>query len=260
MPPENRRLDLVTVPCLKDNYAYLVHDAASGTTAVVDVPEAAPIQAALDARGWTLTDILLTHHHHDHVGGVDALRKATGASVWGAAQDAARLPPLDRPVRPGRDEGFCGQTVQIIDVPGHTVGHIAYFFTDSRYLFSGDSLMALGCGRLFEGTADQMWDSLSKLAALPGDTLVCSGHEYTQSNAKFALSLGDVPSALAARSKKIDAARAADEPTVPVLLEVELATNPFLRAAAPGLKAALGLENESDANVFAHIRSLKDSF
>lgn len=253
-------LDLVTVPCLKDNYAYLVHDAASGATAVVDVPEAAPIEAALAARGWRLTDILLTHHHHDHVGGVDALRKATGAAVWGAAQDAARLPALDRPVRPGRDEGFAGQSVEIIDVPGHTIGHIAYFFAGAHYLFSGDSLMALGCGRLFEGTPDQMWDSLSRLAALPGDTLVCSGHEYTQSNARFALSLGDVPPALAERAEKIDDARAAGEATVPVRLDVERATNPFLRAADPGLRAALGLEKESDAKVFAHIRALKDSF
>lgn len=253
-------LDLVTVPCLKDNYAYLVHDAASGAAAVVDVPEAAPIRAALDARGWRLTDILLTHHHHDHIGGTEALRAATGAAVWGAAQDAARLPSLDRPVRPGRDEGFAGQTVQIIDVPGHTVGHIAYFFTEAHYLFSGDSLMALGCGRLFEGTADQMWDSLSRLSALPGDTLVCSGHEYTQNNAAFACSLGDVPPVLVERAQKIDAARAAGEPTVPVRLDLETATNPFLRVGDPALRAALGLQNDSDANVFARIRAMKDAF
>lgn len=253
-------LDLVTVPCLKDNYAYLVHDPASGATAVVDVPETGPVEAALEARGWQLTDILLTHHHHDHVGGVEALRQASGAVVWGAAQDAARLPALDRPVRPDRDEAFAGQTVRIIDVPGHTVGHIAYFFAAAHYLFSGDSLMALGCGRLFEGTPDQMWDSLSRLAALPGDTLVCSGHEYTQTNARFALSLGDVPPALAERAGKIEVARAAGEPTVPVRLDIERATNPFLRATDPGLRAALGLEKESDTNVFAYIRVLKDSF
>ncbi len=253
-------LDLVTVPCLTDNYAYLVHDAASGATAVVDAPEAAPIRAALTARGWRLTDILLTHHHHDHVGAVEDLRGDTGATVWGALQDAARLPPLDRPVRPGRDETFGGDTVRVFDVPGHTIGHIAYFFSTSRYLFSGDSLMALGCGRLFEGTPDQMWTSLSRLAALPGDTLVCSGHEYTQSNARFALSLGDAPPALADRAAQIDVARAAGKSTLPSRMDAEWATNPFLRAADAGMKAALGMKNESDARVFAHIRHLKDTF
>lgn len=253
-------LDLVTVPCLQDNYAYIIHDGASGATAVIDVPDAAPIRAALDARGWRLTDILLTHHHHDHVGGVADLRAATGATVWGAAQDAARLPTLDRPVRPGRDENFGGERVEVFDVPGHTVGHIAYFFGDSRYLFSGDSLMALGCGRLFEGTPDQMWDSLSRMAALPGDTLVCSGHEYTQANARFALSLDDVPQALVDRAAQIDVARAAGKATVPTRLDDERATNPFLRASDAGMKAALGMENDSDASVFAHIRRLKDSF
>jgi len=253
-------LQILTIPCLSDNYAYLAHDPATGATALVDVPEAAPIMVALAARGWRLTDILLTHHHHDHVAGVEALRSATGAAVWGAAQDAARLPPLDRPVRPGRDEGFAGQTVQIIDVPGHTVGHIAYFFTEARYLFSGDSLMALGCGRLFEGTPAQMWDSLRRLTALPDDTLVCSGHEYTQANAAFALSLGDVPPALAQRVEDIAAARAAGDPTVPVRLDVERATNPFLRADDPALRAALGLESGCNAKVFAHVRGLKDRF
>lgn len=253
-------LALVTVPCLQDNYAYLVHDPASRATAVIDVPEADPIRAALDARGWRLTDILLTHHHHDHIGGVADLRAATGAIVWGALQDAARLPPLDRPVRPGRDEAFGGDTIRVIDVPGHTIGHVAYFFTEAHYLFSGDSLMVLGCGRLFEGTPDQMWDSLSRLAALPGDTLVCSGHEYTQANARFARSLGDVPPALADRADEIDIARAAGKATVPARLDLEQATNPFLRAADARMKAALGMENESDASVFAHVRRLKDSF
>jgi len=253
-------LDLVTVPCLTDNYAYLVHDAASGATAVVDAPEAGPIRAVLAARSWRLTDILLTHHHHDHVGGVEALRAATGATVWGAAQDAARLPPLDRPVRPGQTESFAGQTVQILDVPGHTVGHIAYFFSEARYLFSGDSLMTLGCGRLFEGTPDQMWDSLTRLAALPGDTQVCSGHEYAQTNAAFARSLGDVPPALAERAAAIDTARAAGRPTVPVRLDEELATNPFLRVGEPTLRARLGMHNDSNINVFARLRALKDAF
>ncbi|PWR00850.1 hydroxyacylglutathione hydrolase [Meridianimarinicoccus roseus] len=253
-------LTLVTIACLSDNYAYLVHDAGSGATAVVDVPDAGPVQAALEERGWALTDILLTHHHHDHVGGVETLRAATGAAVWGAAQDAHRLPPLDRPVEPGRDERFGDDTVRVIDVPGHTVGHIAYFMAPSNLLFSGDSLMALGCGRLFEGTPEQMWGSLGAMADLPEDTIVCSGHEYTKANAAFALSLGDVPDALRRRAEEVTAARAKGLATVPTRLGLEKATNPFLRASDPALKAALGMENASDVDVFARTRALKDAF
>jgi hydroxyacylglutathione hydrolase len=253
-------LTLVTIACLSDNYAYLVHDAGSGATAVVDVPDAGPVQAALEERGWALTDILLTHHHHDHVGGVEALRAATGAAVWGAAQDAHRLPPLDRAVEPGRDERFGDDTVRVIDVPGHTVGHIAYFMAPSNLLFSGDSLMALGCGRLFEGTPEQMWGSLGAMMALPEDTIVCSGHEYTKANAAFALSLGDVPDALRRRAEEVTAARAKGLATVPTRLGLEKATNPFLRASDPALKAALGMENAPDVDVFARTRALKDAF
>jgi hydroxyacylglutathione hydrolase len=253
-------LTLVTVACLSDNYAYIVHDPASGETAVVDVPEVAPIRSALAARGWALTDILLTHHHHDHVGGVAELRDATGATVWGAAADAARLPPLDHPVTAGTPVVIAGESVEVLDVPGHTVGHIAYYFSTSGFLFSGDSLMALGCGRLFEGTPEQMWNSLSRMAALPDDVLVCSGHEYTKANAAFALSLGSTPKALQERAVEIDAARSKGLATVPSSLGLEKATNPFLRAADPDLRAALKMPNATDAEVFAHIRALKDAF
>ena len=181
--------EIVTIPCLKDNYAFLLHDPNTGATAVIDVPEAEPIQAALAARGWTLSNILITHHHWDHVDGVAALRAATGARVWGAAADAHRLPPLDQAVAEGDSVMIGGIAAHVIDVPGHTIGHIAFHVPQAQAVFTADSLMALGCGRLFEGTAAQMWDSLQKLAALPPETQVCSGHEYTAGNARFALTI-----------------------------------------------------------------------
>jgi hydroxyacylglutathione hydrolase len=258
--PSSTGPEVVTVPCLKDNYAYLLHDPATGATAVVDVPEAAPIEAALAARGWRLTDILITHHHHDHIGGVEALREATGARVVGAAADAGRLPPLDHAVAEG-DIVLVGDLEgRVIDVSGHTVGHVAFHFPEARAVFTADSLMALGCGRLFEGTAQQMWESLSKLAALPRDTLVCSGHEYTQSNARFALTIEPDNNALCARAEAVDAARAAGRPTVPSRLGEELDTNPFLRAGLSAVKTHLGMSHAADVEVFAEIRRRKDSF
>lgn len=253
-------LELETVPCLSDNYAYLVHDATSGATAVVDVPDARPILERLKVKGWTLTDILITHHHHDHIGGVDDLRKATGAVVWGAAADAVRLPALDRTVAANETVHLLGEEMIVLDVPGHTIGHIAFYFELSGLLFSADSLMALGCGRLFEGTPDQMWSSLQLLLALPDDVTVCSGHEYTQSNARFALSVDPHNENLQLRAQKIELDRNVGKATVPSRLGDEKATNPFLRASDPGLKAALGLQNAPDAEVFAQIRRMKDSF
>ncbi len=252
--------EIVTIPCLKDNYAFLLHDPATEATAVVDVPQAAPIVATLDARGWRLSDILITHHHWDHVDGVADLVAATGATVWGAAADAARLPPLDHALAEGDPVTIGGLTGAVIDVPGHTVGHIAYHFPQAGAVFTADSLMAGGCGRLFEGTAAQMWDSLSKLAALPPETLVCSGHEYTTGNMRFARSVDPVNSALMSRATAVDAARAEGRPTVPSTLALELATNPFLRAADPAIARQLDLTGADPATVFARIRSLKDAF
>ncbi len=253
-------LELVTIPCLADNYAFLLHDAESGQTACIDVPEAAPILAALDARGWALTDILLTHHHNDHIGGVAELRTRTGALVAGAAADAHRLPPLDLALSEGMSVPLGREFGQVIDVPGHTVGHIAFHFPESGVVFTGDSLMAMGCGRLFEGTPAQMWDSLSKLSALPPETLVCSGHEYTASNARFALSLEPDELAIKSRASAIEQARAKGQPTVPSRLSDELATNPFLRASNPRMKAAVGMDRAQDAAVFGEIRARKDRF
>lgn len=253
-------LDLVTIPCLSDNYAYLAHDPATGATLAVDVPEAGPIIAELDARGWTLSHVLLTHHHADHVQGLADLLAAHPAKAIGAAADAHRLPPLDIAVNAGDTIAIGDQTGHVIDVSGHTVGHIAVYFPDAAIVFTADSLMALGCGRLFEGTPDQMWQSLSRLAALPADTTVCSGHEYTQANAKFALTIDPDNRALISRSDAINAARAAGQPTVPSTLAQELATNPFLRPSDPAIRARLSLEDASDTLVFAEIRARKDRF
>lgn len=253
-------LTLVTIPCLADNYSFLLHDEATGETALIDAPETGPIMTALKTRGWKLSEIWLTHHHWDHVEGVADLVKATNAKVIGAKADAHRLPDLDRAYDDGDHFQFSGHDVQVMDVSGHTVGHIAFHVPDTGVVFTGDSLMALGCGRLFEGTPEQMWASLSRLAALPADTLVCSGHEYTASNAAFAATVEPDNQALKKRTEDIADLRVAGQPTVPSRLSDELATNPFLRAHLSGVKAALHKEAASDTEVFAEIRRRKDSF
>lgn len=253
-------LEIVTVPCLADNYAYIAHDAVTGATAVVDVPEAAPILTALSENDWKASHILITHHHDDHIAGVRALAAATGAKVVGAAADARRLPRLDIAVQEGDILKIGVSEGHVIEVPGHTLGHLAYHFPDSAAVFTADSLMALGCGRVFEGTMAQMWESLAKLASLPPGTRVFSGHEYTTANARFALTIEPDNAALRDRTERIAAMRAAGQPTVPALLEEELATNPFLRASRAEVKAAMGLAGASDAEVFAEIRNRKDRF
>jgi len=253
-------LEIVTIPCRTDNYAYLLRDSVKGETAVVDVPEAAPVLAALRERDWNLDLILITHHHADHVDGVEEVRKATGARVLGAAADEHRLPPLARALVEGDKVALGGSVAQVLDVSGHTVGHIAFHFPEDHAVFTADSLMALGCGRIFEGTPEMMWKSLSKLAALPPETMVYSGHEYTQSNARFALTIEPGNGALEARSARIDALRAKGLPTVPVSLREELDTNPFLRAARAEVKQAIGMPTASDVKVFAEIRARKDRF
>jgi len=253
-------LEIVTVPCLSDNYAYLAHDPATGATAVVDVPDPAPILNALSDRRWKASHILITHHHDDHIQGVGALAAATGARVIGAKADAHRLPPLDEAVAPGDTVRIGTSEGVVIDASGHTLGHVAYHFPDSQVAFTADSLMSCGCGRLFEGTAAMMWDSLSRLAALPPDTLICSGHEYTQSNIRFALSVDPSNPALLARAKAVEVARSQGRATVPTRLSEELATNPFLRAGQPALKASVGMPDAPDSAVFGELRARKDRF
>lgn len=246
-------LELVTLRCLKDNYAYLLH--GDEGTVLIDAPEAAPILRELAARGWTLSAILLTHHHADHVDGVAQIVRETGAMVIGAAADAHRLPPLDLRITPGEPLEVLGEPIQIIDVSGHTVGHVAFHFPQSGFAFTADSLMALGCGRLFEGTPAMMWDSLSRLNALPADTLICSGHDYCAGNGAFALSVDPDNQALRDR---LDAVQRREQPCAPATLALERETNPFLRVAA--LRARLGMDDAPDAEVFARLRALKDRF
>ncbi|MGX9351381.1 hydroxyacylglutathione hydrolase [Shimia sp. W99] len=251
---------IVTIPCLADNYAFLIHDPASGETALVDAPEPGPILDELAARGWTLSHVLLTHHHWDHVDGLPDILARHPAKVVGAAADAERLPPLDLALSEGDTVTIGGEAAQVIDVSGHTIGHIAFYFPDTGAVFTADSLMALGCGRLFEGSPEMMWDSLSKLAALPADTIVCSGHEYTTANGKFAITVDPENPALAARIKAVADARAKGIPTVPSTLAEELATNPFLRGHDPVVQRTVGMEGADPAAVFAEIRRRKDSF
>jgi hydroxyacylglutathione hydrolase len=253
-------LELLTIPCLTDNYAYLIHNSATGETALIDVPDDGPILAALADKGWTLHHILITHHHDDHIQGVPAMVAATGAKVTGATSDAHRLPPLDTAVAEGDTLTICGEACHIIDVSGHSIGHIAFHFPTSNLVFTADSLMALGCGRLFEGPPDMAYASLMKLAALPNDPLVCSGHEYTLGNARFAATLEQDNPALILRISDVTAKREQGLPTVPTRLSLELATNPYLRAHLPNLKTAVGLPNATDTQVFAEIRARKDRF
>jgi hydroxyacylglutathione hydrolase len=239
-------LQIATIPCREDNYAFLLHDKDSGETALVDAPEAAPVIEVLESRGWTLTHILITHHHYDHIDGVEELRAKYGAKVVGSKADAARLPALDIELSEGDTIKIGENEGKVLDVSGHCNNHLAFHFPRSFAVFTGDSLMALGCGRLFEGTPQQMWESLSKIAALPKMTIVYSGHEYTLGNAKFSQSIEPDNAGLQARVKDAERLRAAGLPTVPSLLSLELATNPFLRA--------------KDAASFAKIRTAKDNF
>ena len=224
-------LDVVRIPVLSDNYIWLVHEPTSGATMVVDPAVAEPVLAEADKRGWTITHIWNTHWHPDHTGGNAAIKAATGCIITGPAAEAERIPTLDIQVRGGEVLSFGVTTAKVIDVPAHTAGHIAFHFADETLAFVGDTLFAMGCGRLFEGTAAQMFDNMRKLEALPDDTVIYCAHEYTQSNGRYALAVEPGNVALIARMNDVDAARARGEPTVPTTIGQERATNPFMRAA-----------------------------
>lgn len=254
------KLEIEQLPVLDDNYSYLLHDTATGKTAVVDPGEPGPILEALKRRGWALDFILCTHHHWDHTGGNLALKAATGAVVAGHAADAERIPGLSLPLRDG--EPFrLGETEAIVrDTSGHTLGHINYWLPEIGAVFTGDTLFLMGCGRLFEGTAQQMWKSLSFYRGLPADTLVYCGHEYTEANSRFALTIEPHNGALLKRATAVKALRAKGMPTVPAAIAEELATNPFLRASEPELQRAMGMDGAPPDEVFAEIRRRKDHF
>jgi len=237
---------VTAIPMLTDNYSWLIKDQVSGKLGIIDPAEAAPAIAAIDAAGGHLDFIFLTHHHGDHIDGAPELAGHYGAKIVGNAGDAHRLPKLDISVREGDEVPFGAASARVLDVPGHTLGHIAYYFADGGLLFCGDTMFSLGCGRLFEGTAADMYDSLQKFAELPPETLVCAGHEYTQSNAQFAISVDPENVPLQTRLREVDALRREGKATLPVRLAEEMATNPFLRAL--------------DAPSLGRLRTAKDNF
>ncbi len=253
-------LEIHQIPVLSDNYVYLAHDAATGDTAVVDPATTDEVFAALEEKGWTLTHILNTHHHLDHVGGNEVIKAKTGCTILGPRADADRIPGIDVQVGDGDTYALGTSVAKVFDVPGHTRGHIAYWFEDSDALFCGDTVFALGCGRLFEGTPAQMWHSLSKLKDLPEQTKVYCAHEYTQGNAAFAITVEPDNAALVARKQWVDERRANGERTVPSTWGEELATNPFLRPDSPDLQKTLGMVGADVVEVFGETRKRKDNF
>jgi hydroxyacylglutathione hydrolase len=260
MMPAMSALEIDPVPCLKDNYAYLVYDRAEGICGVVDASETEPVKRALEARGLKLTHILSTHHHWDHIGGNLALKEAFGVQIVGAAKDAARIPGIDVGLNEGDVFRLGSHAAEVLEIPAHTSQHIAFWFEADKAVFTGDTLFAMGCGRLFEGTADQMWESLSKLMRLPNDVRIYCGHEYTEANGRFALSVEPHNADLVARMEDVRATRSKGLPTIPSTMGLEKKTNPFLRAASPEIRRSLDLEAAKDVDVFAETRRRKDKF
>ena len=247
--------------CLTDNYGVLMHDSSTGSTASIDAPEAGPILAALKEKGWTLTHLLITHHHADHVQGAPELKaRFPSLKSIGPAKDAARIGFLDTLVAEGDEVRVGSLGARVIETPGHTLGHIAYHFEEDGLAFCGDTLFSLGCGRAFEAPYAVLWGSLLKLAALPGETEVYCGHEYTQANARFALTIEPDNPALKARAEEVARLRAEKRPTLPTTIAAELAENPFLRADNPSVQAAVGMAGADAADVFAELRARKDRF
>jgi hydroxyacylglutathione hydrolase len=256
----NPKLQVHMFSALSDNYCYLIHDPVTGKTGVIDTPEVATIENALSATGWSLDFILNTHHHDDHAGGNLELKEKTGCTIIGPRADAARIPGIDIELGDGDTFELGSRTATVYDTPGHTRGHIVYHFADDHIAFVGDTLFSMGCGRLFEGTPEQMWTSLQKLLAWPDDTLVYCSHEYTQSNAAFALSVEPNNAQLVERAKQVDELRKQNKPTIPSTIGLERATNPFLRPSSPELQTAVGLSGSPLVDVFAETRRRKDIF
>jgi hydroxyacylglutathione hydrolase len=246
--------------CLKDNFGVLLHDPATGATAAIDAPEAAPVEAALKAKGWKLTDILVTHHHADHTDGIVELKNRYKCRVVAPKAEAQKIPGVDETVKEGDKVTVGNLTANVIETPGHTSGHITYWFHADKLAFAGDTLFSIGCGRVIEGTPEMMWNSLLKLRDLPGDTKVYCGHEYTLANIKFAQTIEPDNKALAARAKEAAEQIASGKMTIPTTIDEEKAANVFLRADIPAVAAAVGLAGKPAAQVFTEVRARKNKF
>jgi hydroxyacylglutathione hydrolase len=247
-------------PCRSDNFGVLIHDPDQRVTASIDAPEEEPIVARLKEKGWNLDRILTTHHHEDHVEANLALKRAYGCAITGPAKEADRIPGIDDRVSGGDSFRFGGYEVRVIDTPGHTIGHISYWLPGAGIAFVADTLFALGCGRIFEGTAEMMWNSLEKLAALPDQTVVYCGHEYTEANARFAVTIEPENPELMRRAEEVRRLRSEGAATLPTTIALEKSTNPFLRADEATVRARLGMDDAPAAEVFAEIRRRKDDF
>lgn len=254
------RLEIYQFPTRADNYGVLIHDPDTEATAAIDAPDAEEVAAALRDKGWTLTDILVTHHHGDHTAGIEALKKKTGCTVTGPAREAGLIPGLDVEVKEGDEVAVGGAKARVIETPGHTRGHVSYYFPDDHVVFVGDTLFSVGCGKLLEGDAPTMWSSLEKLAALPPGTAVYCGHEYTNANCRFALTIEPENETLHARATEAAANQVNGTPSLPTTIGQELATNPFLRPMSPAIQKRLDMEGRPLEEIFGEVRRRKDRF
>lgn len=252
------KLDIYQFPCLSDNFGVLIHDAAAGVTASIDAPEAAAVRTALAKTGWKLTHILTTHHHADHVDGNLELKTETKCTIVGPKGEADKIPGIDIKIGGGQSYMLGGFEAKVLDTPGHTLGHISYWFPDAKVAFVGDTLFSLGCGRILEGDPKMMWGSLQRLAALPPETAFHCGHEYTEANARFCMTIEPGNVALVARAAEVKALRAAGQPTLPSTIGAELAVNAFLRPQSQEIRQHLGMMDKADWEVFAEIRARKN--
>lgn len=252
------KLDILQFACRSDNYGVLIHDEAAGVTAAIDAPDAEPILATLAEKGWRLTHLLITHHHGDHTAGNLQLKEATGCTIIGPKAEGDRIPGIDRGVVEGETIAFGGYDIRVIETPGHTIGHVTYWIPAASVAFVGDTMFAMGCGRIFEGNAKVMWSSLKKLMALPPETEIYCGHEYTAANATFALTIDPENAALHKRAKDVAQQRSKGLTTLPTRIDLELETNPFLRPHVAAIRRRLGMQYDPDWRVFAEIRERKN--